>query len=85
MSVFNGLVQTKGRLFFLLFRGFFYKAMELLWRFGVIEKKKMEGEMEVSIMELYYSVEKCFCEYKKGSVCRCSFVNDVRLKNQNKK
>ena len=25
--------------------------------------------MEVSVMELYYSVEKYFCEYKKGIVC----------------
>ena len=32
-------------------------------------KGEMEGEMEVSIMELYYSMEKCFCEYKKGIVC----------------
>ena len=32
-------------------------------------KGEMEGKMEVSVMELYYSVEKCFCEYKKGIVC----------------
>ena len=30
----------------------------------------MDGEMEVSVMELYYSAKNCFCEYKKGSVCR---------------
>ena len=31
---------------------------------------EMEGEMEVSVMELYYSAKYCFCEYKKGNVCR---------------
>ena len=30
---------------------------------------EMEGEMEVSVMELYYNAKYCFCEYKKGSVC----------------
>lgn len=30
---------------------------------------EMEGEMEVSVPELYYSAKNCFCEYKKGIVC----------------
>jgi hypothetical protein len=34
-----------------------------------LPKGEMEGKVEVSIMELYYSVKKCFCEYKKGRVC----------------
>ena len=29
----------------------------------------MEGEMEVSIMELYYNAKFCFCERRKGFVC----------------
>lgn len=29
----------------------------------------MDGEMEVSIMELYYNAKNCFCEYEKGIVC----------------
>ena len=34
------------------------------------EVGEMEAEMEVSVMGLYYSAKYCFCEYKKGNVCR---------------
>ena len=30
----------------------------------------MDGEMEVSVMELYYNAKFCFCERQKGIVCR---------------
>jgi hypothetical protein len=39
--------------------GFF---MELLWNFPCHELSKMEVKMEVSILELYYSVILCVCE-----------------------
>ena len=30
---------------------------------------KMEANLELSILELYYSTKSFFCEYEKGSVC----------------
>ena len=31
---------------------------------------KMEADLELYELELYYSTKYCFCEYEKGSVCR---------------
>ena len=42
-------------------------------------KGEMEGKMEVSIMELYYSEGKCFCEYKKEIVCG-KVANNLKFK-----
>ena len=44
-------------------------------------KGKMEGEMEVSVPELYYSAKKCFCEYKKRIVCEKVAMHGVRHYN----
>ena len=49
--------------------GFSNKFVEFLWKLGARGKGELEGEMEVSVMELYYSAKYCFCEYKKGNVC----------------
>ena len=43
--------------------------MELYWNFPYSKMSKMESEMEVSILELYYSVILCVCERRKEIVC----------------
>ena len=35
-----------------------------------VKHQELEAKLEVSVMELYYSAKYCFCEYKKGNVCR---------------
>ena len=42
-------------------------------------KGGMEGKMEVSVMELYYSAKYCFCEYEKGVVCG-KVANNLKFK-----
>jgi len=36
-----------------------------------------KGKMEVNIMEPYYSVRSCVCEYEKGIVCGTFTINAV--------
>ena len=40
-----------------------------LLELSCFEMRKLEANLEVSILELYYSTKSHFCEYEKGSVC----------------
>ena len=43
---------------------------------------KLEADLEVSIMEIYYSAKSCVCEYEKGSVCRIVAIDgNLKFKN----
>ena len=40
-----------------------------LLELSCFEMSKIEADLEVSILELYYGTKSFFCEYEKGSVC----------------
>ena len=40
-----------------------------LLELSCFELSKLEADLEVSILELYYGTKSFFCEYEKGSVC----------------
>jgi hypothetical protein len=54
-------LQTKGRLFFRSRGAFSIRYGSFVEVLGM-PKGEMEGKMEVSVMELYYSVKNCICE-----------------------
>ena len=61
--------RPKGRSSFMLYRAKLGLICGSLLELSCFELSKLEADLEVSILELYYSAKSWLCEHKKGSVC----------------
>ena len=53
-----------------------------LLELSCFELSKLEADLEVSILELYYGTKSFFCEYEKGSACEAVFFGFVSWENK---
>ena len=59
----------RGDIYFMLYRLEMSLICGTFIELSCFELSKLEADLEVSILELYYTAKSCFREYEKGNVC----------------